>query len=88
MTDDSQDTILYVKPAFCFHSADYVTWSGANPDLVKGSQKLAHGPDRSIRMERSYKAHGPNGDLCKGPAAGLAKGSMYAAMKDVVVKCN
>ncbi|XP_039439679.1 uncharacterized protein LOC120420655 isoform X6 [Culex pipiens pallens] len=68
--------------------ADYVTWSGANPDLVKGSQKLAHGPDRSIRMERSYKAHGPNGDLCKGPAAGLAKGSMYAAMKDVVVKCN
>ncbi|XP_038115631.1 uncharacterized protein LOC6050161 isoform X5 [Culex quinquefasciatus] len=68
--------------------ADYVTWSGANPDLVKGSQMLAHGPDRSIRMERSYKAHGPNGDLCKGPAAGLAKGSMYAAMKDVVVKCN
>ncbi|XP_055536976.1 uncharacterized protein LOC129725327 isoform X5 [Wyeomyia smithii] len=69
--------------------ADYVTWNGANPDLAKGSQKLALGPDRSIRIERNYKAHGPNAELCKGPA-GLAKGSIFAqlscAMKDV--KCN
>ncbi|XP_053682907.1 uncharacterized protein LOC128733380 isoform X1 [Sabethes cyaneus] len=69
--------------------ADYVTWNGANPDLAKGSQKLALGPDRSIRIERNYKAIGPNSELCKGPA-GLAKGSIFAqlncAMKDV--KCN
>ncbi|KFB51500.1 AGAP006574-PA-like protein [Anopheles sinensis] len=67
--------------------ADYVTWNGANPDLAKGSQKLSGGPDRSIRIERTYQAHGPNGDLCKGPVGSLAKGSMYGQMmKDV--KCN
>ncbi|XP_055620104.1 uncharacterized protein LOC129764720 isoform X6 [Toxorhynchites rutilus septentrionalis] len=70
--------------------ADYVTWNGANPDLAKGSQKLAKGPDRSIRIERTYKVHGPNSELCKGPS-GLAKGSVYgqlkcSAMNDV--KCN
>ncbi|XP_062534958.1 uncharacterized protein LOC134204149 [Armigeres subalbatus] len=71
--------------------ADYVTWNGANPDLAKGSQKLALGPDRSIRLERgSYKARGPNADLCKGPVAGLAKGSMYAQLNCSLtdVKCN
>ncbi|XP_035790853.1 uncharacterized protein LOC118466076 isoform X6 [Anopheles albimanus] len=74
--------------------ADYVIWNGANPDLVKGSQKLASGSaitasgDRGmVRTERTYKAHGPNADLCKGPVASLAKGSMYSQMiKDV--KCN
>ncbi|XP_058170402.1 muscle M-line assembly protein unc-89 isoform X3 [Anopheles ziemanni] len=67
--------------------ADYVTWNGANPDLAKGSQKVSGGPDRSIRIERAYQAHGPNGDLCKGPVGSLAKGSMYGQMmKDV--KCN
>lgn len=67
--------------------ADYVTWNGANPDLAKGSQKVSGGPDRSIRIERTYQAHGPNGDLCKGPVGSLAKGSMYGQMmKDV--KCN
>ncbi|XP_021697909.1 uncharacterized protein LOC5575136 isoform X5 [Aedes aegypti] len=71
--------------------ADYVTWNGANPDLAKGSQKLALGPDRSIRLDRgTYKARGPNADLCKGPAAGLAKGSMYAQLNCSLtdVKCN
>uniref|UniRef100_A0A182NIT2 WW domain-containing protein n=1 Tax=Anopheles dirus TaxID=7168 RepID=A0A182NIT2_9DIPT len=63
---------------------DYVTWNGANPDLAKGSQKTASGPDRAIRTERTYKAHGPNGELCKGPVGALAKGSMYSQlMKDV-----
>uniref|UniRef100_A0A182JA35 Uncharacterized protein n=1 Tax=Anopheles atroparvus TaxID=41427 RepID=A0A182JA35_ANOAO len=67
--------------------ADYVTWNGANPDLAKGSQKGTGGPDRSIRTERTYKAHGPNAELCKGPVGSLAKGSMYAQMmKDVT--CN
>ncbi|XP_049546834.1 uncharacterized protein LOC125957867 isoform X4 [Anopheles darlingi] len=74
--------------------ADYVIWNGANPDLAKGSQKLANGTaiaasgDRAtVRTERTYKAHGPNADLCKGPVASLAKGSMYSQlMKDV--KCN
>ncbi|XP_050093279.1 uncharacterized protein LOC126576163 isoform X2 [Anopheles aquasalis] len=74
--------------------ADYVIWNGANPDLAKGSQKLANGSaiaasgDRAtVRTERTYKAHGPNVDLCKGPVASLAKGSMYSQMmKDV--KCN
>uniref|UniRef100_A0A182QQJ4 WW domain-containing protein n=1 Tax=Anopheles farauti TaxID=69004 RepID=A0A182QQJ4_9DIPT len=66
---------------------DYVTWNGANPDLAKGSQKMASGADRAIRTERTYKAHGPNGELCKGPVGALAKGSMYSQlMKDV--KCN
>ncbi|XP_053675359.1 uncharacterized protein LOC128725623 [Anopheles nili] len=66
---------------------DYVTWNGANPDLAKGSQKMANGSDRAIRTERTYKALGPNADLCKGPVGSLAKGSMYSQiMKDV--KCN
>lgn len=69
------------------YRADYVTWNGANPDLAKGTQKLALGPDRSIRLDRSYKARGPNSDLCKGPAAGLAKGSMYSSLP-ADVKCN
>ncbi|XP_041772960.1 uncharacterized protein LOC121594086 isoform X5 [Anopheles merus] len=66
---------------------DYVTWNGANPDLAKGSQKKSTGPDRAIRTERTYKPHGPNAELCKGPVGSLAKGSMYTQlMKDV--KCN
>ncbi|XP_065090691.1 BAG family molecular chaperone regulator 3 isoform X4 [Ochlerotatus camptorhynchus] len=71
--------------------ADYVTWNGANPDLAKGTQKLALGPDRSIRLDRSYTARGPNSDLCKGPAAGLAKGSMYGQLNCSLaadVRCN
>ncbi|XP_052870500.1 muscle M-line assembly protein unc-89 isoform X3 [Anopheles cruzii] len=70
--------------------ADYVTWNGANPDLAKGTQcKVGSGgmADRSVRAERTYKAHGPNGELCKGPVASLAKGSMYAPMVNDV-KCN
>ncbi|XP_055610695.1 uncharacterized protein LOC129757480 isoform X2 [Uranotaenia lowii] len=70
--------------------ADYVTWNGANPDLARGSQKLALGADRTIRLvDRSYTALGPNGDLCKGPATGLAKGSIYSQMQALAdVKCN
>ncbi|XP_035917134.1 uncharacterized protein LOC118514375 isoform X5 [Anopheles stephensi] len=67
---------------------DYVTWNGANPDLAKGSQKKATGPDRTIRTERAYKAHGPNGELCKGPVGSLAKGSMYTQLLKADVKCN
>uniref|UniRef100_A0A182WBT1 WW domain-containing protein n=1 Tax=Anopheles minimus TaxID=112268 RepID=A0A182WBT1_9DIPT len=67
---------------------DYVTWNGANPDLAKGSQKKANGTDRTIRTERTYKAHGPNGELCKGPVGSLAKGSMYTQLMKADVKCN
>ncbi|XP_053662511.1 muscle M-line assembly protein unc-89 [Anopheles marshallii] len=67
---------------------DYVTWNGANPDLAKGSQKKATGPDRTIRTERTYKAHGPNAELCKGPVGSLAKGSMYTQLMKADVKCN
>uniref|UniRef100_A0A182LW38 WW domain-containing protein n=1 Tax=Anopheles culicifacies TaxID=139723 RepID=A0A182LW38_9DIPT len=67
---------------------DYVTWNGANPDLAKGSQKKATGPDRTIRTERAYKAHGPNAELCKGPVGTLAKGSMYTQLMKADVKCN
>ncbi|XP_049294034.1 uncharacterized protein LOC125769377 isoform X4 [Anopheles funestus] len=67
---------------------DYVTWNGANPDLAKGSQKKATGPDRAIRTDRTYKAHGPNAELCKGPVGSLAKGSMYSQLMKADVKCN
>ncbi|XP_052896188.1 uncharacterized protein LOC128303312 isoform X3 [Anopheles moucheti] len=67
---------------------DYVTWNGANPDLAKGSQKKATGTDRTIRTERTYKAHGPNAELCKGPVGSLAKGSMYTQLMKADVKCN
>ncbi|XP_058054614.1 muscle M-line assembly protein unc-89 isoform X5 [Anopheles bellator] len=84
------NTKLFKGPNDDLLLADYVTWNGANPDLAKGTQcKVGSGgmADRSVRAERTYKAHGPNGELCKGPVGSLAKGSMYAPMVNDV-KCN
>ncbi|XP_055845639.1 uncharacterized protein LOC129911754 isoform X4 [Episyrphus balteatus] len=71
--------------------ADYVTWNGANPDISVGRKNIALGPDASIIKERSCSANGRNPDLCKGPKAGLAKGSIYSQLKSSTntnIKCN
>ncbi|XP_058988028.1 uncharacterized protein LOC131807023 isoform X2 [Musca domestica] len=73
--------------------ADYVTWNGANPEFYKGQGNLATGPDISLRSEPLYKPYGPNPDLCKGPKATLAKGSIYnqqnaSSSKTINIKCN
>ncbi|XP_023028119.2 uncharacterized protein isoform X1 [Leptinotarsa decemlineata] len=64
---------------------DYVKWQGANPNLKKGSQGLAKGPNPCLLSNRSYRPCGPNKDLRKGPKFGLAKGSIFSQMKTVVV---
>ena len=53
-------------------SVDYVVWNGANPGLAKGSMKPG------IEAEKRYVPKGANPELCKGPKAGLSKGSIYA----------
>ncbi|XP_055909686.1 uncharacterized protein LOC129944349 isoform X1 [Eupeodes corollae] len=71
--------------------ADYVTWNGANPDISLGRKNIAVGPDQAIIQDHSYLANGRNPDLCKGPQAGLAKGSIYSQLKSSTntnIKCN
>lgn len=71
--------------------ADYVTWNGANPDISMGRKNVAMGPDPTIIKERSCSANGRNPELCKGPKAGLAKGSIYSQLKSSTntnIKCN
>lgn len=65
---------------------DYVTWSGANPDILLSSKTKALGPNASNRVG-SYTPRGHNSDLCKGPQVGLAKGSIYSQMSRNVA-CN
>nr|CAD7399666.1 unnamed protein product [Timema cristinae] len=65
---------------------DYVTWNGANPDLLNdnGRRCLAKGPEASLLQVRSYQPKGPNGELRKGPKIGLAKGSIYSQLSETI----
>ncbi|CRL02963.1 CLUMA_CG015743, isoform A [Clunio marinus] len=67
---------------------DYVTWSGANPDFVKGHRVKATGPNPNIRIERNYTPRGRGSELCKGSKIGLAKGSIYSQISRPNVACN
>jgi len=67
---------------------DYVTWNGANPDIIKGHKMTANGPNTALRIERTYVTRGRSSELCKGPQIGLAKGSMYSQMSRPNVACN
>lgn len=71
---------------FLPHRTDYVTWNGANPDIMKGHRAKANGPNLSLRSERNYVPRGRSSELCKGPNSGLAKGSSYSARPNVA--CN
>lgn len=74
-----------------FHRADYIAWNGANSELCKGTRSLAKGTDPTLRSGRLIQAQGSKSELCKGPTAGLAKGSIYAQLKMqqiANVKCN
>lgn len=53
---------------------DYVVWNGATPGLAKGSIKC----DVVGESTKKYVPKGANADLCKGPKAGLSKGSIYS----------
>ncbi|XP_055373422.1 uncharacterized protein LOC129606851 isoform X3 [Condylostylus longicornis] len=67
--------------------ADYVTWSGANPNLTIANKTKSKGSDaKNLRCER-VNPHGSNTDLCKGPKIGLAKGSIYSSL-NANIKCN
>lgn len=87
--------LLYISDISYFNvicRADYVTWNGANPEFYKGQRNLAHGSNAALRSEQTYKAYGPNPELCKGPQAALSKGSIYSqntsTSKTINVKCN
>ncbi|CAH1982408.1 unnamed protein product [Acanthoscelides obtectus] len=64
---------------------DYVKWQGPNPSLRRGSSNLAKGPNKHLLSNRTYQACGPNKDLRKGPECGLAKGSVFAQLKSMVI---
>lgn len=70
------------------NSADYVAWSGANPDIVGGKKMMAKGPNSALRGERSYVPRGASGSLCNGPKIGLAIGSIYSQGNRPNVACN
>lgn len=67
---------------------DYVTWNGANPDIIKGHRVQATGANSSLLIERTYTPRGRSSELCKGPKIGLAKGSMYSQISRPNVACN
>lgn len=88
-------SLVYIrKPIFFLlpNRADYIAWNGANSDLCKGSQSLAKGPNPALRANRIHQTQGTKGsELCKGPNANLAKGSIYTQLKMqqiANVKCN
>merc|ERR1711953_774738 len=64
---------------------DYVTWNGPDPDIRKGPSSLAKGPNIA-KLGRppgaSSLARGPNPTNCKGPARGLATGSIFLQAND------
>merc|ERR1712025_847276 len=64
---------------------DYVTWNGPDPDIRKGPSSLAKGPN-TAKLGRppgaSSLARGPNPTNCKGPARGLATGSIFLQAND------
>ncbi|VEN41081.1 unnamed protein product [Callosobruchus maculatus] len=64
---------------------DYVNWQGPNPNLRRGSSNSAKGPNKNLLSNRTYQACGPNKDLRKGPQCGLAKGSVFAQLKSMVI---
>lgn len=68
-----------------FYREDYVTWDGPDPNLRQVSRLLAKGPDSSLLSKRIYEPRGPNKTICRGPALGLAKGSIYSQLKGQVV---
>lgn len=73
------------------YSADYIAWNGANSELCKGNRSLAKGADPSLRSNRLNITQGSKNELCKGPQAGLAKGSIFTQLKMqqiANVKCN
>lgn len=64
---------------------DYVTWDGPDPTLRHGHRGLAKGPNCGLLSKRAYEPRGHNHSLCRGPALGLAKGSIYSQLKSTVV---
>lgn len=63
-----------------------MSWDGPDPNLRDGCRaSLAKGPNKSLLLQRSYQPCGPNAEMRKGPALGLAKGSIYSQMKNLVV---
>lgn len=73
------------------YRADYIAWNGANSELCKGNRSHAKGADPSLRSNRLNITQGSKSELCKGPQAGLAKGSIFTQLKMqqiANVKCN
>lgn len=55
------------------YRVDYVVWNGATPGLAKGSVKAG-----DQESNKKYVPRGANPELCKGPQAGMSKGSLYS----------
>lgn len=62
-----------------------MTWDGPDPNLRQGKRILAKGADSSLLSKHMYEPHGPNKSLSRGPALGLAKGSIYSQLKGAQV---
>lgn len=71
-----------------FYRADYVAWSGANPEIINAKKVLAKGANSSLRIDRTYTPRGASTGLCKGPKVGLAIGSIYSQRSRPNVACN
>lgn len=93
----NDNILLWVLIAFiqspCYNDfisirTDYVTWNGANPDIIKGRRAISNGPNPSMRIDRAFNSRGRSSELCKGPKIGLAKGSMYSQLNRPNVACN
>lgn len=65
------------------YRADYVTWNGANPEIVASRKSLAVGTDSTNRLPKKSTAKGSNSANCKGSNKKLIKGSMYSN-----IRCN
>lgn len=69
---------LYKGPDDSLLLPDYIAWTGPNQDLVKG-------PDIMNRGVPTKLARGPDPTLRKGPKRGLAKGSIYSQLSNLVL---
>lgn len=63
--------------------ADYITWNGANPEIVASRKSLAVGADSANRLPKKSTVNGSNAANCKGANKKLIKGSMYSN-----IRCN
>lgn len=70
--------VHFVNYVFILFRPDYIAWTGPNQDLVKG-------PDIMNRGVPTKLACGPDPTLRKGPKRGLAKGSIYSQLSNLVL---